>query len=218
MMKRFLTVFLLFACIFPVAASAEDKPAQAVSPQQQLLQLLNTITSMQGDFVQTSYDQKSVSLQKQHGTFKVTRQGEFIWDIEKPYTQKIISDGKDIRLYDPDLLQLTIKPLDKKARVVPLLLFSEHNSTISETYNISLVAVNTFELVDKNKSSLFEKLQIHFEQGKPESLLIVDSVQQMTEVRFSNLLINQSIPASLFRFDPPKGTDVIDERQGNTVK
>jgi outer membrane lipoprotein carrier protein len=218
-MNRFLKIFLLLvAVIFPVAAIAEDKPAQAISPQQQLLQLLNTITSMQGDFVQTSYDQKSVALQKQHGTFKVTRQGEFIWDIEKPYTQKIISDGKDIRLYDPDLLQLTIKPFDKNARVVPLLLFSEQNAAISEAYNIRMVAVNTFELVDKNKSSLFEKLQIHFEQGKPESLLIVDSVQQMTEVRFSNLATNQSLSSDLFKFDPPKGTDVIDERQGNTIK
>jgi len=203
----------LIALLFSGIALADDTLLQDKSASQQLLSLLKNIKSLQATFVQESYDAKNTLLQKQNGNFKVTEKGEFVWNIQAPYEQKIISDGKTIKIFDPDLEQLTIKPIDKKTQVIPLLLFSGDSEALTKQYNVSSSSADVYTLSAQNKNSLFDNLQISFKEGKPDSLTIIDSMKQKTLVHFSQVDINQTINASSFLFEAPKGVDVIDERK-----
>ncbi len=42
-------------------------------------------------------------------------------------------------------------------------------------------------------------------------MVLQDSLGQTTYVKFNNVKVNASIPASTFNFTPPKGTDIIDQ-------
>ena len=42
-------------------------------------------------------------------------------------------------------------------------------------------------------------------------MVLQDSLGQITNVRFTNVKVNPTIPASVFNFTPPKGTDIIDQ-------
>jgi len=212
--------FILSGIIFFAAiASAEEPSALNNEPSaaQQLLQVLKPIKTLQANFIQESYDSNDHLLQKQNGSFKVTEKGEFIWGISKPYEQKIISDGKVLKIFDPDLEQLTIKAIDKKNQVIPLLLFSGESENITRQYKIlqtdAPTEKNTFDLIAQDKNSLFDKLQIIFKKGDPDSLSIIDSLKQKTIVHFEKVVINPSFKASTFQFEVPAGVDVIDERQ-----
>jgi outer membrane lipoprotein carrier protein len=166
--------------------------ANTSSAASDLLQLLRNIKTLQADFIQENYDAKKNLLQTQNGNFKVMESGEFIWNTATPYEQKIISDGKLLKIFDPDLEQLTIKPMDKKAQVIPLLLFSGGEETIAEQYDISSSGKDRFELRAKDKNSLFEKLEVSFKKGIPLSLTIIDSMKQKTLVRFENASVNKA--------------------------
>jgi outer membrane lipoprotein carrier protein len=55
-------------------------------------------------------------------------------------------------------------------------------------------------------------MTISFGANKAPNLMILqDSLGQTTYVRFSNIKVNPKIPASVFNFAPPKGTDIIDQ-------
>lgn len=203
----FFKIILALAMLVSTSTNAEVAPTS-----EKLVQQLKKIKTLQADFIQENYDAKNNLLQKQNGNFKIMESGEFIWNTAAPYEQKIISDGNVLKIFDPDLEQLTIKTLDKKNQVVPLLLFSGEGRAITEQYEISSPQNDIFDLHASNKSSLFEKLQISFKNGLPVSLSIIDSMNQKTLVRFDKIILNQPIKTSLFQFETPLGADVIDER------
>lgn len=195
-------------------AHAEDAAAQ-------LLALLQPIQNLSGHFEQQSLDKNEKLLQRQNGSFVVLQSGEFIWRILPPYEQHIISNGTIINIYDPDLEQLTIKALDQKVQVIPLMLFSENGRQIVQQYDVSKVAGDsstevTFILKPRQAGSLFDRLLISFSNASamhtPTRLDIIDSLKQITRVRFDQVFLNQSIDRKQFEFSAPAGIDVIDER------
>lgn len=205
-MKICLKIILSASLFISVATSAETPAAE------KLLRQLKSIKTLQSDFIQENFDAKNNLLQKQTGSFKVTEGGAFIWSIAAPYEQKIISDGHVLKIFDPDLEQLTVKPLDKKAQAIPLLLFSGEGEAITQQYEITNPENEKFDLRAKDKNSLFEKLDISFKNGTPSSLSIIDSMNQKTLVSFDGVVVNQPLKSSLFQFEAPAGVDVIDER------
>ena len=69
-----------------------------------------------------------------------------------------------------------------------------------------------YTLLPKDQDGAFQSLTISFGANKAPSLMILqDSLGQTTHVKFNNVKVNPSIPASTFNFTPPKGTDIIDQ-------
>jgi outer membrane lipoprotein carrier protein len=69
-----------------------------------------------------------------------------------------------------------------------------------------------YTLTPKAKDTAFQDLTISFgAQGAPALMILNDSLGQVTTVRFNHVAKNVSIPASVFNFVPPKGTDIIDQ-------
>ncbi|WP_259740938.1 outer-membrane lipoprotein carrier protein LolA, partial [Pseudomonas poae] len=68
-----------------------------------------------------------------------------------------------------------------------------------------------FTLKPKSKDTLFDTLSLSFGNGVINNMRLVDSVGQRTDILFSGVKANQPVPASKFKFDIPKGADVIQE-------
>jgi len=214
MYKFFIYPIAIFLSI-SIAHAAEDATIQ-------LLGFLSPIHNLAGNFDQKSMDKSGKLIQQQNGNFVVQKNGKFIWRIMPPYEQHIISDGKIINIYDPDLEQLTIKSLDEKIQIIPLLLFSEGGQQIIRQYDVTMVATNSdaevaFELKPRQSGSLFDKLVIVFSSIRsryiPTQLEILDSLKQTTQVHFDKVLLNQPVDQKLFEFSTPTGVDIIDERR-----
>lgn len=184
-----------------------------------LLAQLKPINNLSASFQQQTFDKNTKPLQQQNGHFVVKKSGEFRWSVNAPYEQLIVSDGKTLHIYDPDLEQLTIKKADTKVQMVPLLLFSHNADEILSQYDISLVnteatSVNNrvYELSPKQSGNLFEGLRIVFSSGTPKQLEITDSLKQVTRVEFGAVMLNKSLMQDDFQFVVPEGIDIIDER------
>ncbi len=205
----------------PVAASAQ----QATNS---LVQQLSSLQRFTADFEQTtkvasSNSNKTAqkkSLTAQHmnqtfkGTMKVERPGKFYWETTSPAKQTIVTTGKVVWIYDPDLQQAVRQSLDDQIANTPALLLSGNTNQIMQSYRVTQPDRSKlyYTLYPKQQDGAFQSLTISFGANKAPNLMILqDSLGQTTYVRFNNLKVNPSIPASVFNFTPPKGTDIIDQ-------
>jgi len=87
-------------------------------------------------------------------------------------------------------------------------------SQISESFEITSKQqsnVIDFTLKPKSKDTLFDSLRLSFRNGVINDMQLIDSVGQRTNILFTGVKANESVPAKTFKFDIPKGADVIQE-------
>ncbi len=205
---RFVSMLLLPVLAFSSLSAHAD--AESVKRLGQLLGS-DTITAR---FSQLTLDGSGTQLQETAGEMSVKRPGLFYWHTDAPQEQLMVSDGQKVSLWDPDLEQVTIKKLDQRLTQTPALLLSGDVSKISESFDIASKQagdVMDFTLKPKTKDTLFDSLRLSFRGGKINDMQLIDSVGQRTNILFTGVKVNEPIPASKFKFDIPKGADVIQE-------
>ena len=206
---RFVSMLLLPVLAFSsLAAHAGPADVQRLG---QLLGQSNTITAR---FSQLTLDGSGTQLQETAGEMSVKRPGLFYWHTDAPNEQTMISDVQKVTLWDPDLEQATIKKLDQRLTQTPALLLSGDVSKIEQSYDVTSKEqgeVMDFILKPKTKDTLFDSLRLSFRNGKINEMQLIDSVGQRTNILFNGVKVNEDVPASKFKFDVPKGADVIQE-------
>ncbi|KMM81098.1 outer membrane lipoprotein chaperone LolA [Pseudomonas deceptionensis] len=205
---RFASMLLLPVLAFSSLSAHAD--ADSVKRLGQLLGS-DTITAR---FSQLTLDGSGTQLQETAGEMSVKRPGLFYWHTDAPNEQLMVSDGQKVSLWDPDLEQVTIKKLDQRLTQTPALLLSGDVSKISESFDITSKQagdVMDFTLKPKTKDTLFDSLRLSFRGGKINDMQLIDSVGQRTNILFTGVKVNEPVPASKFKFDIPKGADVIQE-------
>ncbi|WP_028238865.1 outer membrane lipoprotein chaperone LolA [Stutzerimonas azotifigens] len=203
---RFLSACFLALAWLPV--QAQDASAARLT---QLLQQADTLTAR---FSQLSLDASGTQLQETAGEIALKRPGQFRWHTDEPMEQLLVSDGKKVWLYDPDLEQVTIQTLDQRLTHTPALLLSGDVSQISENFAIShkeSSGVVDFTLQPKGNDTLFDSLRLSFRNGVINDMQLIDSVGQRTNILFNSVKMNEPLAAGLFTFEIPEGADVIAE-------
>lgn len=203
---RMLLVSALALSTLPAHADEKDVA--------RLTQLLEKSQTLQARFSQLTLDGSGTQLQETKGEMTLQRPGLFNWHTDAPQEQLMVSDGKKVSLYDPDLQQVTIKTLDQRLTQTPALLLSGDVSKISQSFDITAKEAGNiidFVLKPKTKDTLFDSLRLSFRGGLINDMQLIDGVGQRTNILFTGVKANEAVPASKFKFDVPKGADVIQE-------
>lgn len=198
--------------IFPTLLFSPLHADGAPDAHAPLIELLRPIASLRGDFEQTVIDANQDEIQRTRGKLSVARPDLLYWHTEPPYEQQIIADGKRLWLYDPDLLQVTTHAYREELARTPAMLLVGATAELEETYQVYREARNEkdiFTLVPRDERSLYSKIQIHFSGARPVAMTLWDSLEQQIRIQFNNIELNPELDSSLFRFEPPPGTDII---------
>ena len=199
---------LLLCCAF-TASAADDQAAT------QLRTLLNAMNSLQGDFVQTTFDKKGVEIDqsKSSGKFMLMRPGKFYWETLAPMPQLLVSKNKTIWLYDEDLGTVNERAFTEDLRQTPALLLSADIAQLGKSFTItaqtSASAGQVFRLTPKVTEGLFQELSLVFKDQQLAEFVIQDSLGQMTRAQLNNAQRNQILPEEKFIFIPPQGVEII---------
>lgn len=171
--------------------------------------------AMQAKFHQVVTDSKGRKIQEVRGQMQMKRPNKFRWDYQKPYEQQIISDGKQVWLYDTDLAQVTVRTLDKALGGSPAALLAG-DEDIDTNYvlrdfnkqdKLEWVAV-----VPRVNETGFSRINLAFNKDQQlQEMELADSFGQQTRIIFSEQKQNPNIPAKIFLFQTPKGVDVVGE-------
>jgi outer membrane lipoprotein carrier protein len=189
-------------------------PAQA-SAVAALREFLAQTKTARGEFTQQVTRGTAQAAPPSSGTFEFQRPGKFRWTYLKPYEQVLVADGERLFLYDKDLNQVTVKRISAALPASPAsILFGgnefERDFAVAEggTREDMVWLVAT----PKAKETQFERIEIGFRDGLPAVMLLADSFGQVSRLAFSRFERNARLDAALFRFVPPAGADVLEER------
>jgi len=182
------------------------------SDLEKLKQELSRFDQFSANFEQISRDGQGQVLQKQTGSLTVAKPNKFYWESEEPFAQLLVSNGTTLWVYDEDLEQVTVQALDKRMSSTPVLILGGEASEIAKHYDVYASESDSelqFALIPKQSGNLFSRLELEFNDGQIKQLVIKDEVGQITSVVFTNVDKQVQVPASMFEFDVPEGTDII---------
>jgi chaperone LolA len=201
-------------CLFAAALMAASLPAAAADDSLSRVEAwLRSVRTLSADFVQVVRSRDGQITSRATGTLSLSRPDRFRWDYRQPYVQVIVADGRRLWLYDADLEQVTVRPLEAGLGSTPAMLLSGAGS-VGESFTGGPVERDGewtwCRLVPKQRGSDFESMSLGFNgRGALVAMQLVDKLGQSTELVFSAVALNTQLDADLFRFTPPKGADVI---------
>lgn len=177
-----------------------------------LTAFLSGVRSLTADFKQETYGPDEQVVQTQSGKLSLQRPNRFRWSYAKPSELVMVADGKKLWMYDVDLAQVTVSPLDDTVGSSPAMLLSGDRD-VRDEFNV----VETFmrdglewvKLEPKAAGADFRSVTIGFEGAAPRRLVLVDGLNQITRISLANVAVNPELAESVFQFKPPPGVDVI---------
>lgn len=172
------------------------------------------VNAMQADFHQVLLDGQGKPVKEADGTLVMQRPGKFRWDYVTPFKQLIVADGKKIWIYDSELEQVTVKPIDTALGDTPALLLSGDQPLEGKFLITDLGTTDGLDWVElqpKLAESGFERVRLGFGKDDLQVLELLDNFGQTTRLNFTNLRRNPNVNADQFAFTPPEGVDVIGE-------
>ena len=180
---------------------------------EQLNAFLSEVHAVKGGFEQAVIARAGRKPQHSSGSFMVQRPGKFRWSYDKPYPQLLVSDGETLWSYDPDLNQVVSRKLGASLGSSPAALLA--GSGLEKNFELLEGGERDgLEWVDASpraKDATFEKVRIGLRDRLPQAMEIRDSFGQTTRLRFTHIEVNPALAAGVFRFVPPRGTDVVGE-------
>jgi len=210
-MKKFLLNIIAGLACF--STSVTFAAADKVSIGETYLEnfLANTQT-LEANFQQTMRAHDGEVLQQTEGKFYLNRPGKFRWNYQSPYEQVIVSDGERIWIHDVDLDQVTVQRQEAGLPSTPMALL-EDSSKLHKSFTVSPLdekdGVYRLKLNSKSKESDFGEIVVGVDANGLRFMQLHDQFEQVTDIVFSEIIINLELAKEIFEFTPPEGVDVF---------
>ncbi|HRO61472.1 MAG TPA: outer membrane lipoprotein chaperone LolA [Burkholderiaceae bacterium] len=178
----------------------------------QLEQFLSDTQSARGEFTQRVQRAGGQTLESTSGEFAFQRPGKFRWDVQRPFEQLMVADGKQLWFYDKDLNQVTIRELGDALGSTPAaILFGsaelERGFTLKDLGEHAGVA--WVEALPKSADQGFDRIAIGFRNGLPVAMEVNDAFGRVSVFGFSRIERNAQMSPDDFTFTPPPGVDTV---------
>ena len=186
-------------------------PGWADDAGQRLTVALKQMDNLSTEFKQTLLDEDKNVVQQSSGTLDLQRPGKFAWHYSEPFEQRIIADGSELWIYDVELDQVTVKPMDEGLANAPIMILMKQ-ADISEQFEISEVGQRKFlywvELQPHAGDLEYTHIYIGIDDDSVRAMELQDQFGQSTQIVFENMRVGVVHDPATFRFVPPPGVDV----------
>ena len=176
---------------------------------------LRDTQSARADFEQKVYGREGKLTQESKGSFVFVRPGRFRWTYAKPVDQVIVGDGERVWIHDRDLNQVTVRKISRALGSTPAALLAGA-SDVEKAFALSDAGARDglewLEAKPREAEAGFDRIRMGFSAGGLEAMELTDNFGQTTRLRFVNLQRNPKTDPAEFRFEPPKGADVLGEK------
>jgi outer membrane lipoprotein carrier protein len=201
-MKRILAT--LWLILLPLGVAAQ--PGSATD---ELLEALQDLQQLQGNFEQRQYGNDDLLLLESRGRFRLLRPGYFAWEILSPDNQLIIASPEYIWHYDQDLETATRRPVTDSAQMSPLQVLGGDAPALRRRFNVERVGAGDFALAPVADDVGFKQLTLHLDGAVITGMDILDNLSQRVVIEFSQLDSETELSSDDFAFTPPDGVDLF---------
>jgi outer membrane lipoprotein carrier protein len=204
-MKYLIALVAMLASLSSPAGAAEDAA-------QRLQAALKNLDNISADFKQTLLDEDKNIVQQSRGTLALQRPGKFAWIYTEPFEQRIIGDGSELWIYDVELEQVTVKPMDAGLANAPIMILMKQTD-VTQQFDVSEVGQRKYlywvELKPHASDLEYSSIFIGLEDDNVRAMELQDQFGQSTQIVFENMRVGVVHNPATFKFVPPEGVDVF---------
>lgn len=211
-----LLVALALSAFIPGPASAVPALDEAV---QSLEAAYRQIADLKARFQQAAFNRTLSQTLEAKGTLYLKKPGKLRWEYTTPTPQEIVSDGKRLWVYTPELKQVNVSDAPE-ALAGPAGSFLQGLGEVREHFQARFLNPAqpsdpegnvVLDLTPKQPRPLLSRLILTVD---PKSWLVrkavvYDELGNTVTVRFVELLVNSGLADTLFVFVPPPGVAVV---------
>jgi outer membrane lipoprotein carrier protein len=170
---------------------------------------LDATTTLEARFRQVLVSHALGSAAEESGRLYLERPGRMRWDYLKPERKVAIVDGEHARLYVAADAQMWEGALEPSERILPELLASKRS--LGELFGVSAASAGRLVLAPRTQAEDYEELTIELDPGDSavRSVEVLDAAGNRMRYEFSEVRRNRGVPAEIFEFEPPPGTEVV---------
>ena len=179
---------------------------------------LAELTHLAADFSQRLEGARGELIEESSGWVRLLPPN-FRWEVTEPYSQTLVTAGDELQLYDPDLEQVTVRPLAEVLEDTPLALLTRETAMLGEDYEIdrldgvrldgARLDGDRFSVRPRSEDALFEEIVLAFGTAGLVGITIHDHLGQSTIIRFHGFRDASVIQSADFELTIPPGTDVF---------
>lgn len=209
-----LTLLLLLAA-WPAAARAEtlDQVVGAVEAAYARL------ADLRADFTQTAYNRSLNQTIPAAGTVYLKKGGKLRWEYREPTPQQIVSDGKTLWVYTPELNQVNVGEAPA-ALAGPAGSFLAGLGRLRAEFHVRFLNPArlrdeaghvVLDLAPKQPLPTLGRLILAFDPATwaVRRAVVYDQFDNTVTMRFTTMVVNGGVPDTVFAFVPPPGAAVV---------
>jgi outer membrane lipoprotein carrier protein len=149
----------------------------------------------------------------ERGVVWIKRPGRMRWEYRDPEAKLFVSDGRSFWFYVPADRQVIVKEQDDQRSLAARLLsgrgglLDEFDAALAEPLEEGVLRL---QLTPRRGDAEVERAFVDVEpSGRIRSILLEDVQGNRTRFRFENVRENSGLPDKLFRFETPRGVEVV---------
>ena len=202
---RLLCIILLFSVNLITAQTIDEIVNKTTTTYQNL-------KSFYLEFTQKFCEKTSGVCQIFEGCIYFLKPNYFRMEIKNP-KQIYVGDSVSLWLYLPERKKAIRQHFGHQIpfAINPDLFLNNYN----DRFNAELKINKLYEIVltPKEETEIFEKVIIQIDKTKYEiaGITIIDETESTNEFIFKNIQLNKNLSKKLFKFNPPKGTEIIEQ-------
>jgi len=177
------------------------------------------VQDLRADFSQVAHNRSLGQDIRAEGTVYLKKGGKMRWEYRSPSPQQIVSDGKSLWVYTPELNQVNTGDAPK-ALAGPAGSFLAGLGRVREEFQLRFLnpAVKVdasgrpvLDLTPKAPTPLLTRLVLSLDpkDSVVRQAVLYDQLQNTVTMTFTRVAINAGLSDALFVFTPPKGTAVV---------
>ena len=212
------------SAIIAVVLALEVSSAETAADSAALRDLLAPMREYAAQFEQVVFDARGRSLQTASGSVRLQRPGRFRWEVIEPYSQLVVTDGNIVYVFDADLDQVTVQPLDETVQGTPARLLIGSMDALESTFAVVREGDASFTLHPRDEAALYRRIHLEFASRPTDTtetllvgIVIVDHLDQETRVAFKHPTLRPAPARGAFDFQIPEGVDVIGDAPGRNA-
>jgi len=218
--KRFLrgwVALLLFSFVLiPLSEAQSAADEQTQKAWATLIAWGEGVTSAEGVFRQI--ERRSDGRRRElEGVFAFVKPLRFRWTIERPFVQVTVSDGTTLTVWDPELRQATVQPLDPAALRSGPLAFFLAPETLPERFTLERFTqaggVLRWSLRERTDDAVVRRVEVTIADERLRALTIEDALGQTSELLFTRFERTMPQPEA-FQLTLPPDAVVLRTPQG----
>lgn len=209
------SILLLFALLEPFTV---DQVVRGLEDH------YNRLQSLKAQFIQVYRSSPQAPAREEYGMLYLKKPGKMRWEYASPEVKLFVSDGKTVYFYVPEDRQATRMLVKESADLRLPLRFLLGRMNLKREFRVELASDTApldpgnpvLRMTPRQQENRLREMVLEADtRDRIRRVKIIETDGTVTEFRLSGETPNPPLDSAMFRFRPPPGVEIIEQKTTN---